>query len=163
VIIYAPHITEVSYTHGKLIDEVGYHVRDYFMKQPERFRRVPGSIKAHSSHVKGAGSYDAATGIESPRIAVTLATGIPEERCRRINLGYLDYRDINPREWEGRQAEGRWAWLVRLAEEAHGLPRHLSQHSGGMIVATRPLPYRCSFFQGSGSYCSSLFCLLCQS
>ncbi len=34
---------------------------------------------------------------------------------------------------------GRWAWLARLAAEAHGLPRHLSQHSGGMIVATRPL------------------------
>ncbi len=34
---------------------------------------------------------------------------------------------------------GRWAWLARLAFEAHGLPRHLSQHSGGMIVATRPL------------------------
>jgi error-prone DNA polymerase len=34
---------------------------------------------------------------------------------------------------------GRWAWLARLSAEAHGLPRHLSQHSGGMIVATRPL------------------------
>ena len=33
----------------------------------------------------------------------------------------------------------RWRWLARLAAEAHGLPRHLSQHSGGMIVSTRPL------------------------
>jgi error-prone DNA polymerase len=33
----------------------------------------------------------------------------------------------------------RWRWLERLVEEAYGLPRHLSQHSGGMIVATRPL------------------------
>jgi error-prone DNA polymerase len=33
----------------------------------------------------------------------------------------------------------RWEWLARLASEAYGLPRHLSQHSGGMIVATRPL------------------------
>jgi error-prone DNA polymerase len=38
-----------------------------------------------------------------------------------------------------RGSTGRWAWLARLAEQAHGLPRHLSQHSGGMIVATRPL------------------------
>jgi error-prone DNA polymerase len=38
-----------------------------------------------------------------------------------------------------RGASGRWAWLARLAAEAHGLPRHLSQHSGGMIVSTRPL------------------------
>jgi error-prone DNA polymerase len=33
----------------------------------------------------------------------------------------------------------RWHWLERLVEEAHRLPRHLSQHSGGMIIATRPL------------------------
>jgi error-prone DNA polymerase len=38
-----------------------------------------------------------------------------------------------------RGSTGRWAWLARLAAEAHGLPRHLSQHSGGMIVSTRPL------------------------
>ncbi|HEX3617142.1 MAG TPA: PHP domain-containing protein, partial [Solirubrobacteraceae bacterium] len=38
-----------------------------------------------------------------------------------------------------RPPTGRWAWLARLAKQAHGLPRHLSQHSGGMIVATRPL------------------------
>jgi error-prone DNA polymerase len=36
-------------------------------------------------------------------------------------------------------ATGRWGWLAKLAAQAHGLPRHLSQHSGGMIVATRPL------------------------
>ena len=106
VIIYAPHITEVSYTHGKLIDQVGYHVRDYFVKQWDRFKHVPGSILAHSTHVKGTGTYDAATGIETPRISVTLATGIPEERCRRINLGYADYREINPETWKGREQEG---------------------------------------------------------
>jgi error-prone DNA polymerase len=33
----------------------------------------------------------------------------------------------------------RWRWLARLTEQAYGLPRHLSQHPGGMIVATRPL------------------------
>ncbi len=46
----------------------------------------------------------------------------------------------NPQGSEGRRGStGRWAWLARLAAQAHGLPRHLSQHSGGMIVATRPL------------------------
>src|SRR5262249_4979556 len=33
----------------------------------------------------------------------------------------------------------RWRWLARLVEQAYGLPRHLSQHPGGMIVSTRPL------------------------
>ena len=106
VIIYAPHITEVSYTHGQLIDQIGYHVRDYFLKQWDRFASVPGSILAHSTHVKGSGTYNLATAIEEPRIRVTLATSIPEERCRRINLGYLDYRAIDPSEWEKREDEG---------------------------------------------------------
>ena len=106
VIIYAPHITEVSYTHGKLLDEIGYHVRDYFLKQWDRFKDVPGSILAHSTHLKGTGTYDAVTGIETPRIQVTLATGIPEERCLRLNLGYADYREIDPETWIGHEQEG---------------------------------------------------------
>ncbi|NJN19517.1 MAG: DUF2088 domain-containing protein [Oscillochloris sp.] len=106
VIIYAPHLSEVSYTHGALIDQVGYHVRDYFTRQWERFQAVPGGILAHSTHVKGHGSYDAATGSEWPRIQVTLATAIPEQRCRRINLGYRDYRTIDPEAWRDREDEG---------------------------------------------------------
>jgi nickel-dependent lactate racemase len=104
VIIYAPQVTEISYTHGRLIDEVGYHVRDYFVKQWDRFEHVPGGILAHSTHVKGTGTFDG--GIESPRIQVILATGIPEERCRRVNLGYADHRTIDPQEWADREEEG---------------------------------------------------------
>ena len=106
VVIYGPHLSEVSYTHGKLIDEIGYHCRDYFIKQWERFHHYPGGVLAHSTHVKGLGTYDSATGIESPRIRVTLATGIPEERCHRINLGYLNPASIKIDEWRGREQEG---------------------------------------------------------
>ena len=123
VIVYAPHITEVSYTHGALIDQVGYHVRDYFVKQWERYKDVPGGILAHSTHVKGQGSYDAASGVETPRIQVTLATGIPEERCRRINLGYADYQTIDPQAWAGREAEGML----------------LVEHAGEMLYRGEPL------------------------
>ncbi len=90
VIIYAPHVSEVSYTHGKILDEIGYHCRDYFVKQWEKFKHYPWGVLAHSTHLRGMGSYDPDTGVEKPRIQVTLATGIPEERCRRIGLGYLD-------------------------------------------------------------------------
>lgn len=49
-------------------------------------------------------------------------------------------RTISKEEAEaGAPPRSRWDWLARLADEAYGLPRHLSQHSGGMIVATRPL------------------------
>lgn len=106
VVIYAPHISEVSYTHGKLIDEIGYHCRDYFLEQWDRFKHYPGGVLAHSTHVKGLGRYERETGIEIARINVTLATGIPEERCRRINLGYLNPAAIDQRAWQGRESEG---------------------------------------------------------
>jgi nickel-dependent lactate racemase len=105
VIIYAPHIDEISYSHGRIIDEIGYHVRDYFVKQWERYKRYPWGVIAHSTHLKGIGTYDADSGIETPRIKVTLATRIPEERCRRVNLGYLDPDSIDLEEWKGREAE----------------------------------------------------------
>jgi nickel-dependent lactate racemase len=106
VVIFAPHIREVSYTHGKLIDEIGYHCRDYFLGQWEKFKGYPGGVLAHSTHVKGLGGYDPATGIETPRIQVTLATSIPPERCRKINLGYQDPATIHPPEWANREDEG---------------------------------------------------------
>lgn len=106
VVIYAPHLTEVSYTHGKEIEEIGYHCRDYFLAQWDRFRRNPGGILAHSTHLKGLGTYDPATGIETSRVAVTLATAIPEERCRRLNLGYRDPATVDLAALSGREAEG---------------------------------------------------------
>ncbi len=106
IVIYAPHLHEVSYTHGRLIDEIGYHCRDYFLGQWERFKGYPGGVLAHSTHVKGLGTYDPATGVERPRITVTLATGIPRARCERINLGYLDPASVRIDEWRGREADG---------------------------------------------------------
>ena len=106
VIIYAPHVAEVSYVHGRLIDEIGYHCRDYFLGQWDRFERYPGGILAHSTHVKGLGEFDRERSVETPRIQVTLATGIPRERCDRITLGYMDPATVNPAEWQ------RPGWLV---------------------------------------------------
>jgi nickel-dependent lactate racemase len=106
VIIYAPHISEISYSHGEQLDEIGYHVRDYFLKQWDRFKHYPGGILAHSTHLRGIGEYDAQTGLESPRIKVTLATQIPAERCRQLSLGYLDPESINLEDWRNRENEG---------------------------------------------------------
>jgi nickel-dependent lactate racemase len=113
LIIYAPHVKEVSFTHGELIRRIGYHVRDYFVKQPERFADIPGGILAHSTHVRGGGTYE--DGVECPRVQVTLATGIPESVCREINLGYRDPASINIDDWRNREDEGRL--LVERAGE----------------------------------------------
>jgi nickel-dependent lactate racemase len=89
VILYAPHITEISTSHPE-INEIGYHCRDYFAKQWDRFKHVHWGTLAHSTHLRGAGTYDAETGEERLRVQVTLATRIPEDVCRAANLGYLD-------------------------------------------------------------------------
>jgi nickel-dependent lactate racemase len=104
LIVYAPHIREVSVTHGAIIEKIGYHVRDYFIKQWDKFKAIPGGIMAHSTHVKGLGTFE--NGIEKPRIHVVLATQIPEAVCKKINLGYRDPKSINVEEWENREEEG---------------------------------------------------------
>ncbi len=83
LIIYGPHIKEISVTHGHLIRKIGYHTRDYFLAQMDKFRDIPGGILAHSTHVRGIGTYT--DGIEKPRVKVTLATSIPKEICDEIN------------------------------------------------------------------------------
>jgi nickel-dependent lactate racemase len=106
VVIYAPHITEFSATHGPHIERIGYHCRDYFVKQWKLFADVPRGVLAHSTHLRGEGAFDVGTGFERDRIRVTLATGISEERCHRMNLGYLDPAEVKMQEWLGRESEG---------------------------------------------------------
>jgi len=104
LIIYAPHITEISYSHHKWLDKIGYHTRDYFLKRMDQFKGVPRGIIAHSTHVKGIGMF--IDGVEKPRVNVVLATGIPEERCRKVNLDYMNPDDINVADYEDREDEG---------------------------------------------------------
>ncbi len=100
VVLYAPHIREFATSHPR-IREIGYHCRDYFVRQWDRFKEVHWGVLAHSTHLRGAGTYDPATNEERLRVAVTLATGIPEEVCRTVNLGYLDPATIDPAAWDG--------------------------------------------------------------
>lgn len=104
LIIYAPHISEISYTHGKIIDRIGYHTRDYFLKQMDKFADVPRAVMAHSTHVKGIGTY--INGIERPRINVALATGISRERCRKVNLGYINPSQMDIANYENKEERG---------------------------------------------------------
>lgn len=104
LIIYAPHLKEISKTHGKLIQEIGYHCRDYFLKQWDKFQEKSWGVLAHSTHVFGGGSYE--SGVETPRAKVVLASGIPESVCREINLGYRDPKTLRKEDFTDREAEG---------------------------------------------------------
>jgi nickel-dependent lactate racemase len=127
VILYAPHIHHISAVHGKTIAQVGYHCRDYFVKQWDKFKSLPWGTLAHSTHLRGAGVYDAARGVETCRITVTLATSIPEDECRSLNLNWRDWRTIAVPEWEA---------------DAQANPDHLVVHRAGeqlyRLKATRP-------------------------
>jgi hypothetical protein len=103
VILHAGHIQEISQKHGAMIRQIGYHVRDYFVKQWETFGGYPWGVLAYSTHLHGAGTFE--SGVERARIQVTLATGIPREICEQVNLGYRNPASIDPRVLLERQSE----------------------------------------------------------
>lgn len=96
LIIYAPHLTKLSETHGALIEKYGYapleSVRDMLGVSQELRENL--CIAAHLAHVAYAGRLDD-NGKIVPRYQITMASGLDEETCRRVNLGYLDYRDLD--------------------------------------------------------------------
>jgi nickel-dependent lactate racemase len=93
VVVYAPHITRISAMHPE-IEEIGYHCRDWFLGQWERYRHLHWGVLAHSTHLRGAGTWDPVQG-ERCRVRVTLATGIPEDVVRRAALDYLDPASVD--------------------------------------------------------------------
>ena len=96
LIIYAPHLTKLSETHGALIEKYGYapleSVRDMLGVSQELRENL--CIAAHLAHVAYAGRLDD-QGKIVPRYRITMATGLDEETCRRVNLGYIDYRSFD--------------------------------------------------------------------
>jgi lactate racemase len=97
VVLYAPHIREIARTHPDL-GVLGYHCRDYFLANWERYRDHRRGELAHSTHLFGAGTYDPVHG-ERQRVRVTLATSIPEDIVLRANLGFLDPASVDVARW----------------------------------------------------------------
>ena len=91
-------------THGELIEKIGYHCRDYFLKQWDRFKNYPWGVLAHSTHVYGIGTYE--NGVEKPRAKVTLATRIRPETCQKINFGYRNPDEIRVQGFPNREETG---------------------------------------------------------
>ncbi len=104
LILYAPHIRSISKTHGKILESIGYHCRDYYLKQWNNYKMIPWSVLSHSVNVSGPGTYE--NGIETKRISVRLATGIPEAHCKKINLKYENPKNIRPEAYKNREDEG---------------------------------------------------------
>lgn len=96
LIIYAPQLTKISETHGALIEKYGYApleiVRDMLGVSQELRENL--CIAAHLAHVAYAGRLDD-QGKVVPRYKITMASGLDEETCRRVNLGHLDHRSFD--------------------------------------------------------------------
>jgi len=96
LIIFAPHLTKLSETHGALIEKYGYapleSVRDMLGVSEELRENL--CIAAHLAHVAYAGRTDDDGNIV-PRYRITMASGLDEQTCKRVNLGYLDYRTFD--------------------------------------------------------------------
>jgi nickel-dependent lactate racemase len=105
LIIYAPHISEIAVAHGAVIREIGYHSLPFFVQQWEKYKDYPWGVLAHSTHVRGIGTYD--NGREHSRVKVTLATGIPKDVCENMNMGYRDPAGINIADWQDKEDQGR--------------------------------------------------------
>jgi hypothetical protein len=88
-----------------------------------RFAGVPRGVLAHSAHVKGLGTYEG--GIERPRTEVVLATGISEEECRAVNLGYRDPRSIDVGAWQ-RGGDDEALYVPRAGETLFRLKSDLT-------------------------------------
>jgi len=98
VVLYAPHVTSPSDTHGEYIKRIGYHCRDYFLADLDRWSDIPRGVLAHSTQIRGQGTYDPQTG-EHCRVELTLATGIDEATTRSLAVSYLDPESIDFAEW----------------------------------------------------------------
>ena len=127
LIIYAPHLDEVCVSHGRHLDTIGYHCRDYFLKQWDKFKHVPWGVLAHSTHVRGIGTFE--NGVEKCRADVTLATQIPESKCRQINLGYRNPNSIRMEDFANREEEG--ILMVPKAGEMLFQLKHPPKWAGG--------------------------------
>ncbi len=93
VVLYAPHLTDFAPAHPG-VEELGYHTIDYFTGQWERFADRPWGELAHSTHLRGTGTWDPVTG-ETARVSVTLASRISAARTRAVNLDWADPADID--------------------------------------------------------------------
>ncbi len=104
LIVYAPNIKDFSITHNNFIEEMGYHIKDYFLNKMSQYNKLPKAVMSYCTLVKGAGTLR--NGREEPRINVVLASGISKERCEKVHINYKDPEKIHISEWENREEEG---------------------------------------------------------
>jgi nickel-dependent lactate racemase len=118
VIVYAPHLSEISLVHGKYIRQIGYHILPYFLANWDKFKDFPLGVLAHSTHFRGSGVMDGSR--EVPNVKLTLASRISAEECAALGLGYMNPASIKLEEWQNREQDGI-LYVTRAGETLHRL------------------------------------------
>ena len=103
IIIYAPHI---NCFHSKpemdtALREIGYHCKGYVIPYLKSNPGFSKNVAAHVINVRGPGTYNPKTGKEEFSFKVTLATGISENICKKVGLGYRDPNSIHRKDFKG--------------------------------------------------------------
>jgi lactate racemase len=101
LIIYAPHLTQLSATHGRLIEKYGYAPLEQVREMVEGSDELRANlcVAAHLAHVSY-GSARNAAGQLTPRYRIVLASAVSEAACRRVNLGFLDHQDFRLEDYQ---------------------------------------------------------------
>jgi len=96
LVIYAPHLTGISTTHGAMIEKYGYAPLEQVREMVEGSDELRANlcVAAHLAHVSY-GSRVGEGGRIEPRFRIALASGVPEDVCRRVKLAYLRCADVD--------------------------------------------------------------------
>jgi nickel-dependent lactate racemase len=96
LVIYAPHLTGISTTHGRLIEKYGYAPLEQVREMVEESDELQANlcVAAHLAHVSYAGRLSEQGRIE-PRYRITLASAVSEDVCRRVKLAFQRCEDVD--------------------------------------------------------------------
>jgi nickel-dependent lactate racemase len=96
IVLFAPHIHcfHSNPVMDAAIRTIGYHGRDFVLRQMDEDPTTDRNIAAHVINVRGLGSL--IDGRECFPFSVTLASQISEEQCRAVGLGYRDPNSVTP-------------------------------------------------------------------
>lgn len=102
LILYAPHLHSVSASWGEQIEQVGYHCMPYIQAHLDEYldAGIPLGVLAHVTHVMGVGTYE--KGVEKLRVNLSLASQLTPEKCKAINIGYIDPETFDVDSYRGK-------------------------------------------------------------
>jgi error-prone DNA polymerase len=133
---------------GRFLNEETTSMPDIDLDFPRDIREVL-IPRVHERYGADRSALVAAFPTYRPRGAVRdlgKALGLPPAEIDRVakTVGFHESaseieRDLVAALGPERAGEPRWRVLLELAAEIMGLPRHASQHPGGMVISTRPL------------------------